>query len=122
MLPAETSFYDIVPEGLAVGIGSDEADVVYPLETDEELVVPRVTGGSLAEPPPALLAVPLLFDRVEVPWDWWVATWEGDRAGKPHPALPVPGCVCCPGKTMPPCALTCCARTSKSPCRSANRS
>jgi hypothetical protein len=97
LLPADASSYDIVEEGLAVEMGPHEVEAIYPLETDEEMVVPRLTSGALPEPLPALPVVPLRFDRVAVPWDWWVSAWEGDLAGKPHPVLPVPGLRLLPG-------------------------
>jgi hypothetical protein len=79
-----------------VAHGNDsDAEAVYPLdpegEPDQEVVVARATAGTFPEPLPPLPAVPLLFVRVEVPWAWWVSAWEGDRAGKPHPPLPVAG-------------------------------
>jgi hypothetical protein len=90
LLPPGVASYDIVDEGLWVG-SEDDAEAVYPLDAEGDTLVPRVTAGTFPEPLPPLPAVPLLFGRVAVTWDWWVATWEGDRAGKPHPPLPVEG-------------------------------
>ncbi len=92
VLPLAVADYDIVDEGLWVAVGTDaDAEAVYPLDTPGEMLLPRVKSGSFPEPLPPLPAVPLLFDRVELRWDWWVAAWEGDRDGKPHPPLPVAG-------------------------------
>ncbi len=90
LLPPGVSSYDIVDEGLWVGTEGD-AEAVYPLDAEGDVLVPRVTAGTFPEPLPPLPAVPLLFKRAQVPWEWWVATWEGDRAGKPHPPPPVAG-------------------------------
>jgi hypothetical protein len=92
LLPPLVSSYDVVDDGLWVSYGPDfDAEAVYPLDAEGDQIAARVTAGTFPEPLPPLPAVPLLFDRVEVPWDWWVAAWEGDRAGKPHPPLPVEG-------------------------------
>ncbi len=92
LLPPGVSCYDVVDEGLWVSHGSDfDAEAVYPLDGEDDAIVARVTAGTFPDPLPPLPKVPLLFDRAEVPWDWWVAAWEGDRAGKPHPPLPVAG-------------------------------
>jgi hypothetical protein len=92
MLPPSVSSYDVVDDGLWVSHGSDfNAEAVYPLDAEGEQAEARVTAGTFPDPLPPLPLVPLLFERVEVPWDWWVAAWEGDRAGKPHPPLPVAG-------------------------------
>ncbi len=92
LLPKFVSCYDVVDEGLWVSYGSNfDAEAVYPLDVEEGQVTPRVTAGTFPEPLPSLPVVPLLFDCVEVPWEWWVSAWEGDRAGKPHPPLPVAG-------------------------------
>jgi hypothetical protein len=92
LLPTSVSSYDVMDEGLWVSHGSDfNAEAVYPLDGEEDQVAARVTAGAFPEPLPPLPVVPLLFDRVEVPWEWWVGAWEGDRAGKPHPPLPIAG-------------------------------
>ncbi len=92
LLPAAVSSYDIVDEGLWVSSGSDfDAEAIYPLDEGGDVIAPRVMAGAFPQPLPSLPAVPLLFDRAEVPWEWWVSVWEGDRAGKPHPPLPVAG-------------------------------
>jgi len=92
VLPAAVADYDMVDEGLWVSLGTDaDAEAVYPLDAAGDVLVARVKAGSFPEPLPPLPAVPLLFERVELRWDWWVAAWEGDRAGQPHPPLPVPG-------------------------------
>lgn len=92
LLPPAVSSYDVVDEGLAVWYGEDfDAEVVYPLDAEGDAIAPRLTAGRLPEALPPLPAVPLLFDLVEVTWAWWVSAWEGDRAGKPHPPLPVEG-------------------------------
>jgi len=90
LLPPGVASYDVVDEGLWVGSDGD-AEAVYSLDTEGDTLVLRLTAGTFPEPLPPLPAVPLLFDRVEVAWDWWVSVWEGDRAGKPHPPLPVEG-------------------------------
>jgi hypothetical protein len=90
LLPATVAAFDIVDEGLWVGGGPD-AEAVYPLDSEADVIVPRVTAGSFPEPLPTLAAVPLLFRRVDVSWVWWVAAWQCDCAGKPHPPLPTPG-------------------------------
>jgi hypothetical protein len=99
LLPPGVASYDIVDEGLWVG-SEEDAEAVYPLDAEGDTLVPRVTAGAFPEPLPPLPAVPLLFGRVAVTWDWWVATWEGDRAGKPHPPLPVEGL-----RLLPPLAV-----------------
>jgi len=90
LLPPVVSTYDIVDQGLAVWSEADE-EAIYPLDVEEGTDAVRVSVSAIPEPLPALPVVPLLFERVEVPWDWWVLVWEGDRAGKPHPPLPVEG-------------------------------
>jgi hypothetical protein len=106
LLPAAVSSYDVVDEGLWVSYGSDfDAEAVYPLEALGDAIAPRVTVGTFPEPLPSLPGVPLLFDRVEVPWEWWVSAWEGDRAGKPHPPLPVAGLRVLPPGPGPSLAL-----------------
>jgi hypothetical protein len=90
LLPAVVSDYDIIEDGLWVGSDSD-AEAVYPLDAETDVIVPRVTAGVFADPLPLLPAVPLLFRRIDMTWPWWVEVWEGDRAGKPHPPLPVAG-------------------------------
>jgi hypothetical protein len=92
LLPPEVSAYDVVDDGLVVWAGADfDAEAVYPLGGDADPVAPRTTAGSFPVPLPALPAVPLLFREVEVTWAWWVQTWEGDQAGKLHPAAPAEG-------------------------------
>ena len=82
----------MVGEGLWVSAGADsDAEAVYPLEATGDVLLPRVKAGNFPKPLPPLPAVPLLFQRVQVPWDWWVSVWEGDQAGRPHPPLPVAG-------------------------------
>ncbi len=91
-LPPIVSCYDVIDEGLWVSHGSDfDAEAVYPLGAEGDRIEARVTTGTFPEPLPPLPVVPLLFDRVELPWEWWVEAWEGDRAGKPHPPLPIAG-------------------------------
>jgi hypothetical protein len=90
LLPRAVATYDIVDEGLAVWSDTD-AEAVYPLDVDDDVEEVRVSNGAFPEPLPALPVVPLLFERVQVPWDWWVAAWEGDCAGKPHPPPPIEG-------------------------------
>jgi hypothetical protein len=98
LLPPSVSCYDVVDEGLWVSHGSDfDAEAVYPLDPEGDRIAARVTVGAFPEPLRPLPVVPLLFDRVELPWEWWVAAWEGDRAGKPHPPLPVAGVRVLPG-------------------------
>jgi hypothetical protein len=100
LLPPGVSAYDVVDEGLWVGSDGD-AEAVYPLDAEGDVLVPRVTAGTFPDPLPVIPAVPLLFGRVELTWDWWLAAWEGDRAGKAHPPLPVEGLCVLPAAGVP---------------------
>jgi hypothetical protein len=93
LLPAAVTSYDVQERGLFAwcGHGEDAAEVLYALDDEGRMIAGHPTAGVCREPLPPLPAVPLLFGRAELPWDWWVAAWEGDRDGKPHPPLPVAG-------------------------------
>ena len=91
LLPPSVSSYDVVDEGLGCRTGPTSTPRRSTRWRPRRTGAARVTAGTFPEPLPPLPVVPLLFDRVEVPWDWWVWAWEGDRAGKPHPPLPVAG-------------------------------
>ncbi len=91
LLPAGVTSYDVAEEGLIVWGGDDfAAEAVYPFDGAES-VAARVTAGDFGQALPPLPTAALRFDRVEVPWAWWVRAWEDDRAGKAHPPLPVDG-------------------------------
>ena len=91
VLPAGVSAYDVVEEGLVVWSGPDfAAEAVYPL-SDGLVALPRVTAGSFPQPLPSLPLTPLLFQKVEIAWSWWLKVWEDDQRGQAHPAAPAEG-------------------------------
>lgn len=88
VLPAGVEAFDMVEEGLTAWAGADyRTEVTYRL-TGPGPFVPGATAGDDGEALPVLKAADVLYSRCEVPWAWWVRTWEEDQQGQRHPALP----------------------------------
>jgi len=70
--------YDIADEGLIVWPGEGyRTEVVYELDEDAgETLSPIVRGDPLLEPPPALEARQIFYQRQSISWRAWLTAWS----------------------------------------------
>jgi hypothetical protein len=86
-LPSTAASYDITPVGLLLWLDQRHGKaIVYDLIDPAERLVPRTPAGEPAPSWPPLDARRLVFGRVPLSWDDWVASW--DRTGGSYPQLP----------------------------------
>jgi hypothetical protein len=89
-LPTGCVAYDLTPNRLVVWPDANyEAEVAYELRNGPVLLPLHLVGVS-SMTMPVLHANRLLFAKVPLTWEAWVAAWERDRtgAGLPEPLLP----------------------------------
>jgi hypothetical protein len=85
--PAATAF-DVIAHDLVLWVRPGQAPaVVYDLDTPKGPLPPRTPGGEPAAGWPPLDPARVLFARVPLTWQRWVAHWQGDAGGKAAPPL-----------------------------------
>src|SRR5262249_55290340 len=85
-LPPPVMGFDVIQEGLLVKLAARQETGVYPLvDPTNPLVQPN---GPAAPDLPALDPNKLIFARIPVFWDQWVACWVRDRDSAGNPGLP----------------------------------
>jgi hypothetical protein len=88
-LPSAVVSYDITPVGLVLWLDQRHGSaIVYDLVDPADRLEPRIPGDGVAASWPALEARRVVFGRVALSWDDWVASWEQARQGLGYPELP----------------------------------
>jgi hypothetical protein len=85
-LPPAVVSFDVIQEGLLVKLAAHQETAVYPLGDPTVPVVEP--NGPAALGLPALDPEKLVFARIPVFWDQWVACWARDQDSGGNPGLP----------------------------------
>jgi hypothetical protein len=91
-LPREAQHSDLCPDGLLVWYGGrDAAPLLYDIADPVPQLRPRVPGQRQPTAGPALDALRLLFNRVQITWSQWTAVWRPPAPGEKPRRLGPPG-------------------------------
>ena len=88
-LPKHASHFDVVPAGLLVWYGSEDAiPVLYDLAHRADDLRPRTTDNLHPAPGPALDADRVMFGRTRLTWTEWSEVWRAGPSSAPWVLIP----------------------------------